>query len=107
MPEDQPSAEPRYISRPFPVPLPPSDSEVMDIKEEHRERKNVQPYVKHVLEAIKTPHDQVNGGLDLFRGHWFIGYKEGEISVVVLPSNKIFGVDPILLLEPPGQLGAG
>ncbi len=56
-PHDNPAAESGNISIPSSVPHSPSHPEVMEVKEEHRERKDLQPHGEHVSESVETAHD--------------------------------------------------
>jgi hypothetical protein len=53
----QPPAESGYVILPDPVPLSPALSQVVEIEEKYRERKDAQSYLKHVLESVEPSHD--------------------------------------------------
>ncbi len=103
-PHDNPAAEPRNISIPHSVPHPPSRPEVMEVKEEHRERKDLQSDSEQVLETVETAHDLEDGSLHLVRGHRGIRNEEGEVAVIVFPAEGFLRKDPVLPAEPTGQV---
>ena len=106
-PDNQPAAELGNIPIPSSVPRAPALPQVMEVKKEHREKKNVQTDVKHVLETVEAAHELDDGSLHPLRTQRLIRNKEGEVPVVIFPAQDAFRKDPVLFSEPSVQLRPG
>lgn len=92
---------------PSAVPFPPSPLDIVEVKDYAREGKNIQADMKHMPKSIESAHNHLDRVLHFFWSQRFVGNKEREISIIVLPSEALFGKHSILLLEPLGQLRTG
>jgi len=80
---------------------------IMEIQEDYRERKNIQPDLKHMPKSIKPSHNHLDRILHFFGGHGVVGNEERKIFIIVLPPNTLSGKESVLFLEPLGQLCTG
>ena len=102
--EDHPTAKSLQAIPPSSIPLPPSPLDIVQIEENYRERKNIQPNMKHVPKSIEPSHNNLDRLMHFFRSHRIVRNKERKIAIIVLPSDIFFEKDSVLLLEPSGEL---
>ena len=102
--EDHPAAKSLQAIPPSSIPLPPSPFEIVQVQEEDREGKNIQPDMEHVSKSIKPSHNHLDRLMHFFWSHWIVGNKERKIAIIILPADTFFGKDSVLMLEPLGEL---
>jgi hypothetical protein len=102
--DDQPTAKSLQAIPPSSIPLPPSPLDIVEVQQNYRKGKNIQPDMKHVPESIKPSHNHLDRLMHFFWGHRIVGNKKREIAIIILPSDTSWGKDSVFLLEPLGEL---
>jgi hypothetical protein len=105
--EYHPAAKFLQVIPPSAVPFPPSPLDVVEVKDNDRERKNIQADMKHMPKSIESTHNRQDRVLHFFWSQRLVGNKERKVSIIVLPTDALFGKHSILFLEPLGQLRTG